>query len=104
MTDDTTPLAPPSAVERGRPEADHALAAVLAGAGLIHVAMAPSHLGDDAVLGTGFLLFGVLQLALAIVVVVRPGRLAWVATAGVSAVVDRGVGGESHGRAALREP
>jgi len=85
VTDDTAPLAPPSAVERSRPEADHALAAVLAGAGLIHVAMAPSHLGDDAVLGTGFLLFGVLQLALAIVVVVRPGRLAWVAAAGVSA-------------------
>ena len=86
MTDDTAPPGPHPAVERGRPEADHVLAAVLAGAGLIHVAMAPSHLGDDAVLGAGFLFFGVLQLALAIVVVVRPGRLAWMAAAGVSAV------------------
>ena len=86
VTDDTSPSGAPSAVERGRRAADHALAAVLAGAGLIHVAMAPSHLGDDAVLGAGFLLLGVLQLALAIVVVVRPGRLTWVAVAGVSAV------------------
>jgi hypothetical protein len=84
VTDDTTSTAPPS--ERGRAEVDQALAAALAGAGLIHVAMAPSHLGDDAVLGAGFLTFGVLQLALAIVVVVRPGRLAWAAAAGVSAV------------------
>ena len=85
MTDDTADEGPPTAAERGVPEADHALAAVLVGAGLIHVAMAPSHLGDDAALGAGFLAFGAVQLALAFAVVMRPGRPAWLATAGVSA-------------------
>lgn len=86
MTDGTVPAETPSAVERDGRDVDRALAALLAGSGLIHVAMAPSHLGDDAVLGAGFLFFGVLQVVLAFVVVGRPGRPAWMAAAAVSAV------------------
>ena len=49
------------------------LAALLARGG-IHVAMAPSHLGESAVEGWGFVLAAWAQLALAAAVLVRPSR------------------------------
>jgi hypothetical protein len=60
------------------------LGALLAGAGAIHVAMAPSHLGESLVEGTGFVVAAWAQLGLAALVVLRPHRR-WV---GASAVVD----------------
>jgi hypothetical protein len=50
------------------------LAALLAGAGAIHLAMAPSHIGESAVEGAGFLVAGWVQLALAAAVLLRPTR------------------------------
>lgn len=51
-------------------------AALLLGAGLIHAAMAPSHLGESAVEGAGFVVAAWAQIALGVAVVVRPAR--WV--------------------------
>jgi hypothetical protein len=50
------------------------LAALLVGAGAIHVAMAPSHLGESAIEGAGFLAAAWIQVALAVAVLVRPTR------------------------------
>ena len=57
------------------------LAALLGGAGAIHFAMAPSHLGESAVEGAGFVAAGWLQLALAVALVVRPARWMYGVTA-----------------------
>jgi hypothetical protein len=64
--------------ERLRPQ--WLLAALLAGAGAIHLAMAPSHLGESVVEGWGFLVSAWVQLGLAVVLVVRPRRWALWAT------------------------
>lgn len=56
------------------------LAAMLAGAGAIHLAMAPSHLAESTVMGAGFLVSGAAQLGLALWVAVRPSRTALLAT------------------------
>jgi hypothetical protein len=90
-----TALAPPVAREddpppggqpgKARP-ADAALGALLAGAGLVHVAMAPAHLTSSAAEGVGFLVVGVVQLLVAVLVVARPSRAAYGIAAGVSAV------------------
>jgi hypothetical protein len=58
------------------------LAALLVGAGAIHVAMAPSHLGESAVEGAGFLAAGWAQLLLAAAVLLRPTRRVLAAVAG----------------------
>ena len=50
------------------------LAALLAGTGLIHLAMAPSHLDASAVDGVAFFLAGWAQIGLAALLVVRPTR------------------------------
>jgi hypothetical protein len=50
------------------------LAACLAGAAVIHVAMAPSHLGESAVEGWGFVAAAWAQLLLAVAVLLRPSR------------------------------
>ena len=55
------------------------VAALLVGAGMVHLVMAPAHLAESTVEGVGFLVAGWLQLALAVVVVLRPSR--WVAIA-----------------------
>ena len=91
-----TSIAPPAAREGeggraplGTSEAgpaDAALAALLAGAGLVHVAMAPAHLTSSAADGVGFLVVGVVQLLVAVLVVARPSRAAYGIAAGVSAV------------------
>jgi hypothetical protein len=60
------------------------VAATLVGAGAIHVAMAPSHLGESAVEGAGFVVAAWAQLLLAAVVLVRPSRRALAAVVGTS--------------------
>jgi hypothetical protein len=61
------------------------LAALLAGAGAIHLAMAPSHFSESAVEGATFLAAAWVQLALAGAVLLRPvrGVLAAVAASGL---------------------
>ena len=51
-----------------------ALAALLVGAGAVHVAMAPSHFGVSTAEGVGFLVAAWLQIGLAAAVVMRPSR------------------------------
>jgi len=77
--DDPSPSAPraddSAAGAHARAGAEHwLLAALLLGAGVIHHAMAPSHLGESAVEGAGFLVSAWLQIFLAAAVVLRPGR------------------------------
>jgi hypothetical protein len=61
------------------------LAALLLGAGTIHVAMAPSHLGESALEGAGFLAAAWVQLALGVAVLLRaPSRRLLLAVAGTS--------------------
>jgi hypothetical protein len=60
------------------------VAATLVGAGAIHVATAPSHLGESAVEGAGFVVAAWAQLLLAAVVLVRPSRRALAAVVGTS--------------------
>jgi hypothetical protein len=61
------------------------LAALLVGAGAIHVAMAPSHLGESVIEGAGFLVAAWVQLALAVAVLLRtPSRRLLAAVAGTS--------------------
>ena len=63
-----------------------ALAAALAGAGLIHCLLTPEHMAMSAIFGAGFLAAGVGQLGLAALAVVRPSRLLY-ATVIASTVV-----------------
>jgi hypothetical protein len=64
------------------------LAALLLGAGAIHVAMAPSHLGESALEGAGFLAAAWVQLALGAAVLLRaPSRRLLLAVAGTSVVL-----------------
>jgi hypothetical protein len=58
------------------------LASFAAAAGLVHLVMAPSHLGASAVEGGGFLAAAWVQLALAVALVARPTR--WVLGAAVA--------------------
>ncbi len=88
-----TALADPSPLDLNRVQpstAEHRgavfLGALLGGAGLIHVAMAPAHLGSSIADGAGFLAAGAAQLMLAVVVVARPRRWAAGLAAAVSAV------------------
>ena len=57
------------------------LAALLAGAGAVHVAMAPSHLGTAALEGAGFVAAAWLQLGLAAAVLARTRPPRWLAPA-----------------------
>ena len=63
-----------------------ALAAALAGAGLIHCLLTPEHMAMSAIFGAGFLAAAVVQLGLAGLAVVRPSRLLY-ATVIASTVV-----------------
>jgi hypothetical protein len=56
-----------------------ALAAALAGAGLIHCLLTPEHMAMSAIFGAGFLAAGVGQLGMAGLAVVRPSRLLYAA-------------------------
>jgi hypothetical protein len=50
------------------------VAALLVGAGAVHLALAPSHFGESTVEGIGFVVAAWLQIALAIAVLLRPTR------------------------------
>jgi hypothetical protein len=63
------------------------LAALLAGAAAIHLAMAPSHLGESAIEGAGFVVAGWAQLGLAAVLVLRPRRWQLVASIALNAAL-----------------
>jgi hypothetical protein len=84
----TVPPAPPTtapAVTRAT-TGDQALGALLAGAGLVHVAMAPAHLAASTADGVGFLVVGTVQLVVAVLTVARPSRWTSTIAAGVSAI------------------
>jgi hypothetical protein len=63
------------------------LSAALVGAGAIHIAMTPSHLGESTVEGLGFLSAAWLQIFLAVAVLLRPSRRVMAAVAGSSVVL-----------------
>ena len=57
------------------------VAALSAGAGVVHLAMVPSHMGEWAPEGVAFAVAGWVQLVVALLVVTRPSRaLLWVTT------------------------
>jgi hypothetical protein len=51
------------------------VAALLVGAGAVHLALAPSHFGESTVEGIGFVVAAWLQIALAVAVLLRPTRV-----------------------------
>ena len=57
------------------------IAGLSAAAGVVHLAMVPSHMGEWAAEGVAFAVVGWLQLVVALLVVVRPSRLLLAATA-----------------------
>lgn len=63
------------------------LAGALFTSGWIHLALAPEHLGQAAMLGLGFLAAGLAQIALAGLVIVRPSNLAYYAVVGLNATL-----------------
>ena len=60
--------------------ARYGVAALSAGAAAIHLAMAPGHLGESAILGGGFIVAAWVQLAIAVLAVTRPSQRLWLAT------------------------
>ena len=71
---DARPDPPPRArvADRGAGAAVVALAALTGAAGLVHLVMAPSHLGESALEGAGFLVAAWLQIGLAVALARRP--------------------------------
>src|SRR5215510_10490815 len=64
------------------------IAALAAGAGVIHLAMVPAHMGEWAVEGVAFAIAGWFQVPVALALVLRPTRtLEWWAAAGSAALV-----------------
>ncbi len=63
------------------------LGALLLGAGAIHLALAPSHLGESTVEGVGFVVAAWAQIACALWLLVRPTRAAAVATITLSVLL-----------------
>jgi hypothetical protein len=69
-------------------DAGRILLATLSGAaGVIHLVMAPDHYGESAVEGIGFLIAGWIQIAIAVLVVVRPSWALLRFTIGVNLVL-----------------
>ena len=64
-----------------------ALAASLFLAGWIHILLTPEHLGEATVLGLGFLVAGVVQLALAGLALARPRDWVWYSVIAVNAAL-----------------
>jgi hypothetical protein len=84
----TPPAAPRPETGGIRPSGEHwLLAACLAGAGAIHLAMAPSHLGESPLEGWGFVVAAWAQLLLAAAVLLRPGRRVAAGVMATSAVL-----------------
>ncbi|MCU0267266.1 MAG: hypothetical protein MUF83_01330 [Acidimicrobiales bacterium] len=73
---DDEPAHQPTAADRFDlgPPGRVVLAALAAGAGVIHLVMFPSHLGESTVEGLGFALAGWVQVALAVGLLLRPAR------------------------------
>jgi len=90
-TDDLPPDDAPQPPRTGAPTgvafAQWLLAALLVGAGAVHLALAPSHFGESTVEGVGFLVAGWLQMGLAAAVVLRPSRAVAIAVVAVSAAL-----------------
>jgi hypothetical protein len=63
------------------------LAGALFTAGWIHLALTPEHLGEATILGLGFLAAGLAQLALPLLITVRPSDLTYFAVVGLSAAL-----------------
>lgn len=63
------------------------LAGALFTSGWIHLALTPEHLQQATILGLGFLVAGLAQLALAGLLTVRPSNLAYYAVVGLSATL-----------------
>jgi len=63
------------------PALRYLIAGLSAAAGVVHLAMVPSHMGEWAAEGVAFAVVGWLQLAMALLVVVRPTRLLLAGTA-----------------------
>ena len=61
------------------------VAALLVGAGAVHLALAPSHFDESTVVGVGFLVAAWLQIALAVAVLLRPTRVVIFTVIAVSA-------------------
>jgi hypothetical protein len=72
-----------------------ALAVASAGAGLVHLAHAPDHLAAWAPLGAGFVLAGLLQLLLSLVLLVREDR-GWLVVAATGSLLLAGAWGLSR--------
>ena len=51
------------------------LAALSAAAGMIHLVMVPSHMGESTIEGVGFAVSGWIQIAVAVLVISRPSRM-----------------------------
>jgi hypothetical protein len=60
------------------------LIAALSLAGAVHLLLAPDHFGESALMGVGFVCSALAQFGLALAVLVKPRRLAYVAVIGVS--------------------
>ena len=75
-TPTSSPPRPPKPVARttGIGWVQWLVAALLVGAGAVHLALAPSHFGESTVEGIGFLVAAWLQIALAVAVLLRPTR------------------------------
>jgi hypothetical protein len=83
------PGAPEPVMDAGEPSPGTRwlLAACLAGAAVVHAAMVPSHTGESALEGWGFVLSAWAQLALAVAVLARPVRRVAVAIVVTNAVL-----------------
>jgi hypothetical protein len=81
--DDLPPLEATTGLDEGVPAPflAYLLAACLTGAGIIHLAMVPSHMGEWRPEGWAFLASAALQLGLAVGLVLRPRR--WMAAAAI---------------------
>lgn len=77
MIEASDPTIAPSSPVAGPVAPSWFLAALLAGAGLVHLVMVPTHLGLSGVDGAGFLVAGWVQVGLAVLVVARPRRWVW---------------------------
>ncbi len=73
-------------IEQLAPVARMVLAALLVGAGVIHLVMVPSHMQASSLDGWSFAVVGWVQVLLAVGVIIKPGRWMLVAILGLSLV------------------
>jgi hypothetical protein len=64
-----------------------AFAALAVGGGVIHLAMAPGHLGESTLLGAGFIVAGWVQLTSAWLAVAKPSRRLWLGAIALNIVL-----------------